>query len=196
MRHTYVRKLVLPPSAAALALAAGSCCCLCGDEDDVVVGGTTCVEFEDPSGTFQVGGTFVDNGVQVTVGDFQWSGGTTAPNGWVSIDATNHALGTGNAGHTNNATFDFAFGPCSQVTLQLGELGGTNNMVVNGELRNFSNFSDVDNATIGGCTVDFQQTGASGNNYYGTLSISGSIQSFEIGGQELWIDHVCATSGG
>jgi hypothetical protein len=199
MKLEFVPKLVLSSVAFALAFAASSCCCLDDEDDDGGGngGGQVCVDFEDPaSGTvFHVGDTFVDNGVTVSVNAFQWSNGTMTSNGSATIDPNNHALGSGRAGHANNINFGFGFGPASTITLKVGELGGNNNIRLNNEFRSFGNFVDVDNATIGGCACDFTQTNASGNNYYGTLTITGSIATFELGGQELWIDDVCATPG-
>lgn len=157
-------------------------------------GGGNCVEFEDsmPGTTFQVGDSFVDSGITITVKPFQWGDGTWTSNGSGVIDPNNRAQGSGNAGRPNNCTFAFGFGRVENVTLKLGELGGNNNIKINGQFRNFADFADIDGQTIGGGSVSFTIASTSGNNYYGTLSITGVVEVFEIGGQELWIDDVCA----
>lgn len=183
-------------SAALAVLTLGGCHIFDHDDDgQQPPTGGLCVDFEDPAAgtTYTVGQSFQDNGITVSVLPFQWANGTMTSGGSANIDTNNYALGTGNAGRPNNTNFGFGFGRVNGVTLKLGELGGNNNIKINSDFRNFANFADIDGQTIGGATVDFTATSAPGaHNYYGTLSITGVVEVFEIGGQELWVDDVCA----
>ena len=60
-------------------------------------------------------------------------------------------------------------------------------MGINGVTLNFDNFADVDGETIGG--VEISVINGFGNDL-GLLSLSGTINDFVLGGQELWIDNV------
>ncbi len=67
--------------------------------------------------------------------------------------------------------------------------------MVNGYWYNTDDFSDLDGVILGGTKL-FVPWGGLGNDM-GELLIDGQglpITSFAIGGQELWIDHICAPS--
>jgi len=53
--------------------------------------------------------------------------------------------------------------------------------------KKVQDFSDINEKNIGGVNVTL--TGVSGPK--GILNLQGTITSFPIGGQELWIDHIC-----
>ncbi len=75
--------------------------------------------------------------------------------------------------------------------MRFGEYGGNLNLEVNGDFANLEDFADIDGATIGGTTV------AVTNGHepdQGTITLSGTVESFAVGGQELWIDESCPGS--
>ncbi|MBC8249799.1 MAG: hypothetical protein H8E90_08990, partial [Anaerolineales bacterium] len=153
-----------------------------------------CVDFEDLTlGTvYNVGDTFVTSGITVTATAFQWSGGTWTSDGFAEVENTGLAGGTGQEMEVNNITLEFDFGdPISGLELLFGEYGGNLNIEINGAFQNFENFADIDGSTIGGVSVSV--VNGFGNDQ-GTLTLSGTIYSFTIGGQELWIDDVCPES--
>jgi hypothetical protein len=80
----------------------------------------------------------------------------------------------------------------SSLTFRFGEYGGNLNIEINGDFRNFQNFSDLNGLTIGGANVSV--TNGFGNDI-GEVTISGTIDSFSIGGQELWVDDFCYQTG-
>ena len=150
-----------------------------------------CIDFESLSlGTrFNVNATFTEAGVTIAAVDFQWSNGTMTSDGFTEVESGGLAGGFGQEMWVNNILLQFDFGEIVQgLTLQFGEFGGNLNVEINGEFVNFGAFSELDGATIGGVNVSV--TNGFGNNQ-GTLKLSGSIDSFAIGGQELWIDNVC-----
>jgi hypothetical protein len=146
-----------------------------------------CVDFEDLplAAEYDVGDTFTDSGVVITVEQFQgFSGHAEVGNeglaGWSGQEM----------GLINNVNLRFDFGDSSYTGLSLryGEYGGDINIEINGDFRNTGDLRDII-SPVGGVHVS---TGNLGNGK-GVLVLSGTINrnSLAIGGQELAIDHVC-----
>lgn len=154
-----------------------------------------CVKFEDvaPGTQYPVGQTFYTSGTNITVEQFQWTNGTWTTSGKARIDATNHAKGTGREINANNVNLRFKFDyPLKKITLKFAELGGNNNMMVNGDFRNVGNLASLNGTTVGGVTVTVTATAVGGNSY-GVIVLDGAVKEFSIGGQELWLDDICPT---
>ncbi len=160
--------------------------------DDIceATGPTGCIEFEDlPLGEeYEYGRFFVDSGVGMLVEEFFWlpTGSTTT--GFSRVENAQDSGGTGQDIWPNNVNIFFAVDePLAEITLLYEDYGGNVNLVVNDTLANVGNFTDLHLTTLGGATITLQPpTGTAG-----TLVVSGVIESFAIGGQETWIDHVC-----
>jgi hypothetical protein len=156
--------------------------------------GATVVSFEDLSlgATYHVGNSFTTSGVAITGQQFFLlpSGSTTGG----SADVENGLLagGAGKEMHTDNINLSFNFGSAlNGLTLQYGEYGGNINLEINGALANVQNFFDVP-AGLGGTSIFTLDTGPHGNSK-GVMVIIGNINSFKIGGQELYLDNmVCS----
>jgi hypothetical protein len=155
-----------------------------------------CIDFEDlsPAATYSVGDTFVadNSGLQakITGEPFTWSNGDVTALGQVQVDHSNLANHVGQELAVNNILLNFDFGGnVPNTRLHFGEYGGNLNLEINGDLHNFEDFQQVNGAVIGGTTVSVP-VGGSGQDA-GVLEIAGTIQSLKVGGQELWIDHVC-----
>jgi len=151
-----------------------------------------CVDFEDltPDTVYIVTDTFTDSGATITVKQFQWSDGTWTSDGTAMVDDEQQAGGTGLDINCNNVNLNFDFGgPLGGLSLLYGEYGGNLNIDINGVFQNFEDFADIDGSTIGGVNVVVTSLG--GN--LGKLELTGVINSFDIGGQELWVDDVCPT---
>ncbi|MGI9553821.1 MAG: hypothetical protein ACR2NC_02765 [Thermodesulfobacteriota bacterium] len=161
-----------------------------------VTGCSKCLDFSDESvGTqFTVGQSFTDNGINVDVEQFQWPNGTWATNGRAEIKGTNLAGGTGNEINTNNVNLKFNFNyPGKKIVLKFAELGGNNNINVNGTFQNVADLINIDGTVIDGNQITVTAT-QQGNNWVGTMIVDGNnISAFSIGGQELWMDDVCFT---
>lgn len=149
-----------------------------------------CVDFEGFAvGTqYHNGDVFSELTTQMVMKPFFWFNGTLTPNGVMTV--TNAGM-SGHAGkdvNLNNITISFKF-PVkpSGLILYYGEYGGNINVEINGVLENVQDFSDINGKIIGGVSVTL--TGVSGPK--GILNLQGTITSFSIGGQELWIDHIC-----
>ncbi len=140
--------------------------------------------------TYNVGDTFTTSGVVVTAGEFFWlpSGSTTG--GFAAVQNSTYAGGAGYEIHTNNINLSFDFGlPCDGVSLMFADLGGNINLRINGSLANVEDFGLLP-ATLGGTSV-FTTPGDTGALF--VIGIVGNINSFEIGGQELYIDNIVAS---
>ena len=152
--------------------------------------GNRCIDFEDPpaNAVYRVGERFRDSGVTIEVERFRRLDGTPAGGGTGRIDSLGEAGGSGQELRAAGVVFAFALPPLTRLSLRFAEVGGNVNLRINGELRNFANFADVDGAMIAGVHVTV--VGGSGNDQ-GMLSLSGPLERFEIGGQELWLDDIC-----
>ncbi len=155
-----------------------------------------CIDFEDLklSSTYHVGDTFVadDSGFQaaITGEPFTWSNGVTTAAGEATINNGNLAAHLGQEVGINNILLNFKFDRTpTGLVMRFGEYGGNLNVEINGDFRNIDNFQDIDGQVIGGTLVQIP-SGGSGNDH-GAMVVTGDIHSFKIGGQELWIDHVC-----
>ena len=150
-----------------------------------------CVDFEDPllGTTFNVGDKFTDSGATITVQSFQWSNSKWTTDGYAEIENNGNAGGSGQEIRVNNVNLGFDFGsPCEGLSLLFGEYGGNLNIEINGDFRNFKDFIEINGLNIGG--VNVLVADGFGNDK-GNLELSGTINSFVIGGQELCIDDVC-----
>ena len=150
------------------------------------------VEFEDLTlgTTYNVGDSFTTSGVVVTAEQFQQSGGTWYAGGYADIQSGANAGGSGYEIHTNNINLSFDFGaPCDGVSLMYADLGGNINLEINGNLANVEDFSMLP-ATLGGASI-FTTPGDTGALF--VIGVVGNINSFKIGGQELWIDNIVAS---
>jgi hypothetical protein len=154
-------------------------------------GFSNCIDFEDlvVGTTYTYGDMFSSGGVPISVQMFTFANNQQTTGTGALVDNQLRAGGSGNDLNSNNVNLDFAFGgPVNGLNLRFGEFGGNLNLEINGDFRNFANFSDINGQTIGGVSVSV--VNGLGNDQ-GTLSLSGTINGFVVGGQELWIDDVC-----
>ncbi len=155
-----------------------------------------CADFESLKlGTqYRIRDQFNDSHIYFNVEQFVWSDGTVTIDGLVSFFDTGAAGSSGLEAQVNNANLNFDFGiPIDGLSVLFGEYGGNLNLNINGDFINFENFADINGKIIGGV----QATVVNGyGNDQGFLEFSGVIKSFSVGGQELWIDHVCPYTSG
>jgi len=153
--------------------------------------GAVCVDFEGltAGSTYHVGDTFVDSGAVLTVHPFVWSTGAVFNGGQTVVDNSTLAGGSGLDVTTNNVNLQVEFGTRLEgLVFNYGEYGGNVNVEANGTFTNVANLALLDGATLGGAQLSVLN--GFGNDQ-GRLVVQGPITSFAIGGQELWIDHVC-----
>ena len=170
------------------------------DPVDPVAPRGDCVEFEDvPLGTtYTVGDHFTawntsgTYGFKVSAIDFQYASGAMTSSGHAHIGHDGYAGHMGHEVQVNNINLSFKpLGPApSSISILFGEYGGNINVSVNGMQSNVANFMDLHGTVLGGATLEVAYGGL--GNDKGQLLIHGvSIAQFTLGGQELWIDHIC-----
>ncbi len=143
---------------------------------------------------YHVGDTIPSSPTQISVEQFQWANGQWTTAGSARADTRNYSQGSGADLNANNVNLHFLFQyPVKQVTLKFGELGGNVNLKVNDDFKNTGNFTDLNGTVVGGATVTVSASQQPGGNWHGTLTVTGIINGFAVGGQELWIDDVCAS---
>lgn len=152
-----------------------------------------CIDFEDlaPGQTFTLGQTFTDSGVKVTIEEsLDLSGTPVSAAGDARVAAGNTAGGSGNEIAVDPFNLRFHFiSPPNGLFLRFNETGtGNINLEINGDLRLEQHLADVNGAFIGGVRVTVIG-GSPGQK--SILELDGRIESFVIGGFELFIDDVC-----
>lgn len=148
------------------------------------------VDFEDLTlgTTYEVPDLINTGGIVLEGVPFQWSSGIYTSEGFARVSNSGMAGGSGNELEVNNISLLYVpVNPIPGLTLDFGEYGGNLNIDINNDFRNFDNFAEIDGLVIGGVTVSV--TNGLGNDT-GILSLSGTINSFTIGGQELGIDNL------
>ena len=170
-----MKSLILGVFAAAFAVLGAPSQAVTLDFEDLVLGTR-----------YNVGDSFTTSGVTVTAGDFTFSNGVTTNTGFSDVE-TGGALGngSGNELEVNNILLDFAVGNVTSLGFAFGEFGGNLNLRVNGDFRNFENFAQLDGLNVGGALVSVLN--GFGNDQ-GTVSLTGLISDFALGGQEFYID--------
>jgi hypothetical protein len=139
---------------------------------------------------------FVSSGISAYVHKFNLLPSGTAFNR-AFIDFAPVAFSPGQSLRINNINMLFDLSAVgfsvSKVTFSYLDLGGYENLAVNGSGVYVGELTSAP-AALGGASVTVTQAALppprSGK--MGTVTLKGPIKSFRIGGQELWIDNVCA----
>lgn len=162
-----------------------------------------CIDFEEPEfkiGTIYGGQAgqkpgdvaFTSHKTVVRVIEFKFTGEGGSFN-FGGIVQTPTPMGTGQSLSVNNINFEFDFSESaflpSKVTVDFLDQGGFENLSVNGS-DIFAGELTAAPATLGGVSVSASKIPGSG---MGTLTLTGEIKIFAIGGQEFTIDNVCVS---
>jgi len=143
-----------------------------------------CVDFNDlPVDSSYYDETFTSRGTDITVRD-----------GSVVVGDAGNAGGTGNELDINYANLDFDFGgSIAGLSLGFDEQGGSYNLEINGQSIYFNAFAELDGLAIGGVQISIYGNPDEFGYYHpGNLqAYGGTINSFVIGGDYLYIDDVC-----
>jgi hypothetical protein len=130
--------------------------------------------------------SFVTGGVNVSLSLYYYSASGTTTSGSARVANGGSAGGSGQEMWLSNVNLNFDFGaPVASIQLCFGEFGGNINLQVNGDQRIADDLKLLP-ATIGGVAFSTSGTNTPGS----TLSLTGHINSFSIGGQEFAIDNV------
>jgi len=138
---------------------------------------------------YNVGDSFVSDGVTITGEEYFWPGGTSTLDGFARVENGLKANGSGKEIRFNNINldFDFAVDPIMGLSLQYGYYGGNINFEINGILQNVNAPALLHGIVVDGVSLTVVNAGA-----YGAIFATGEISSFSIGGQEFYIDNVIA----
>lgn len=166
-----------------------------------------CVEFGPPppigatwgsgSGTVPFNTIFVENGVRVYTNRFFFPPPGGATYGNMRIEPAFGGFGFGQIARSNNINIGFDYANVgfvvNTVKFHWKDLGGFENLIVNGSPP-FIGELDTPATPIGGVNVSSTSVAIPGGDQGTTTLTAGlnPIKSFEVGGQEFWIDRVCA----
>ncbi|MFB3066743.1 MAG: hypothetical protein ACE10D_09545 [Planctomycetota bacterium] len=137
-------------------------------------------------------GTLVhtEEDINVTVENFLWAGSGGTFNR-AHPDAP-FASASGQSLRTNNINMAFDFSGLSftpkKVTLDFKDMGGNENISVNGSTIAKNELASGSGGGVSWIVSSSPITGGR----QGTVTITGNVQKLLIGGQEFWIDNVCA----
>jgi hypothetical protein len=136
---------------------------------------------------------FTASGIPVSVHDFEFSGGGGTFN-VAMIDTAPAPFGAGQSMNTNNINLEFDFTGLgftpTKVSFEFLDLGGDENLSVNGSPMFIGDLSAVP-TPIGGVDISVSTTPVTGGKT-GTVILTGPVKTLRVGGQEFWIDNVCA----
>ncbi len=154
----------------------------------------TCIDFESqiPGTRYNVGETISEPEADIKVEQFQGANGNWTSTGHAKVDKRNFPQGTTTDINANNVNLRPKHESAEKITFKFSELGGNNNIDINGDFRNVSDLTGLNNATVGGAEITVSAS-QQGNNWYGAMTLEGNISEFAIGGQELWVDNYCYT---
>lgn len=163
-----------------------------------------CVEFGPPPAAGTIWGSpaghvpgqvvHVENSVQVAVQPFNWLGGGGSFN-FAEVDFPPVAFANGQAAGPNNINLQFYFGNLgwlpTKVYFSYLDLGGHENLSVNGSLFYIGDLH-LAPAVVGGRNVNVSSWAVPGGLAGHVRIWGGTIKHITVGGQEFWIDKVCA----
>jgi hypothetical protein len=141
-----------------------------------------------------VGDVITTSGTDIEVMPFEWTGGTSTAAGRAMVDNHQLAGGSGNDINCNNVNLSFDFPTLYNLDLLYGEYGGNVNLEINGVKRNVEDFDILNGTMVGGVMVTILSDPTATSANQKIMHLDGKIDSFSIGGQELWIDNVGSSS--
>lgn len=135
------------------------------------------------------------DGIKMAVYEFRWIG-TGGTFNQARIEMPPRPIGTGQTINTNNINLEFDFTgigfPVSRVEFQFLDRGGFENFSVNGQpIPVYAGELSGVPSPIAGVNVSVASVPIPGGKV-GAVVNTGPVQNIRIGGQEFWIDNVCA----
>jgi hypothetical protein len=171
----------------------------------LAVAAPACVEFGPPPAAWTVwgapaghvpgNGVHLENGIKVLVQTFFWTGGGSTFN-YAQLGPPTYAFANGQAAGTNNINLQFLFSGLgwipNKVYFSFLDEGGNENLSVNGSAFYVGDIALVPPA-VGGRNVSVSTWVPGPGAIAGWVQVDGgSIKTITVGGQEFWIDKVCA----
>jgi hypothetical protein len=163
---------------------------VCVDFEPPLTAGT---QYGAPAGNHSGDVIFTSNGIPVSIHDFIFqSGGGTFNAADIEVAPVPFGMGQSMRTSSLNLEFDFSyigFVP-NEVNFEFLHTGGFENISVNGSPIFAGELASAPNP-IGGVNISISTTPAT-RGKKGIVTLTGTIQKLKVGGQELWIDNVCA----
>lgn len=153
------------------------------------------IDFEDlpPGATYGVGETFSSSGATFRALPLVLADGTVIEDGFAEVEVGTMAGGSGQEVVLTNLNLGLDSGSALRgLSLRFAHLPENLenlNIEVNGESRNFRDFEEIDGETIGGVDIAAESLGMV-SYMMGTLTLTGTIDTFAVGGQRFWMDDV------
>ncbi len=136
---------------------------------------------------------FTTRGIPVSVHEFEFSGGGGLFN-VATIDLAPAPFGAGQNMSSNNINLEFDFTGLgftpAQVSFEFEDQGGDQNLSVNGSSMFIGDLASAP-TPMSGVDVSVSTTPV-GAGTTGTVILTGLVQKLRVGGQQFWIDNVCA----
>jgi hypothetical protein len=150
--------------------------------------------FGGPAGHLPGQGVFSENGIKVGVQRFFWIGGGWAFNLATIVNSPLAGFGAGKVAELNNINLFFDFGNLgwtpTTVKFEWLDLGGFENLKVNGSGVYIGELTAAP-TPLGGVGVSHGWFFVPGGKQ-GSTKLSGLTSIFWVGGQEFYLDNVCA----
>lgn len=143
-----------------------------------------CLEFEQISKQLTSGETFTEDGLTVEVTGFDGNPGTLTP---VNENLAGHRGREIELADAGIALNDIC---ASGIAFQFAQLRSGVEICVNGDCLTVDSMDDLDGLTLGGAVISVDAHTV-GDVLTGTVSLSGTIDSFSVSGTSLRLDHVC-----
>ena len=191
--RTTVRSLVFATLLASLAASAVQAQPACLDFEPPLALGT---RYGAPVGQSSGDLAFVSSGIPVRVDNFHLITGPQTFN-LAYIDNAPFPFSGGQSIRSNNINlrFDFSGLPfrTSRVKLVFLDLGGYENLSINGSPVHIGELTAAP-AALGGVSISVSSSPLPPplGGKTGTVVLKGPVKTLKIGGQELWLDQVCA----
>lgn len=137
---------------------------------------------------------FTTQGIKVSVYDHDPNTGSPVFNE-AKIETAPVPFGSGQCIRTNLINLEFDFSgigfTTSEVQFEFLDMGGDENISVNGSSPIFIGELSSVPSPIGGVPIDVFTSGTIGN-LKGVVILRGAVKTLRIGGAEFWLDNVCA----
>ena len=155
----------------------------------------TCIDFENqiPGTRYNVGETINNPEADIKVEQFMSANGNWTSTGHARVDKRFYPPGSTTDINANNVNLHPQHESAGKIIFKFSELGGNNNIEVNGDFRNVEDLTSLNNTTVGGAEITVNAS-QQGRIFQGAITLEGNISDFSFGGQELWVDDYCYTS--
>ncbi|MCP4570977.1 MAG: T9SS type A sorting domain-containing protein [bacterium] len=138
---------------------------------------------------------FTEDGIPVWADVIDWGNGGTAMLEARVEPAPLPILGFDRVMHLNNFSNVYEISalavPVIEVTFEYVDLGGMENLQVNGATLHIGDLHTFPAAVAPGVTMSVVTTPVGIDGLYGQATLTGDVQTLLLGGQEFWVDNVC-----